>query len=199
MKVTKNEKTPASISTGKLDKHVDQEKASDSSAFVAHPMGFAYKGVAHMSEAEPIVGQQELLRYCLSGVRKHTAIRCDGLLWQNFKEVCRRNGWSTCSVLEELLLGLVAGVSAMRQGVPSVVVQVDAPRVVKRVRRRQLVFEDEVSVSEVAVESGEPKCYFRGCDGEVVGRAVFEGGKPVFVCARHREELRFHPKWKVIQ
>jgi len=44
-----------------------------------------------------------------------------------------------------------------------------------------------------------PKCYFRGCGCEVVGQAVFEGGKPVYVCARHLEELRFHPKWRVVK
>ena len=146
-----------------------------------------------------LMGQRDLVRYCLSGVRKHTSFRCDSLLWLNFRRVCEENGWSTCDVLERLMLGFVGGVDQGVRQLPTFVVQVDAPRVVKRVRRRQLVFEDEVSVSEVAVESGEPKCYFRGCDGEVVGRAVFEGGKPVFVCARHREELRFHPKWKVIQ
>lgn len=196
MKVTRNKKSPTSISTEKPDKQEDQEKASDSSTFVARPMGFAYKGVAHVSGEGRIEGQQELLKYCLSGVRKHTAIRCDGLLWQNFKETCEREGLSTCHVVEKLLLGWLVGVESSR--VPVVNVSVDMPRIVKRVRRRQLVFEDEVSVSEVSVGSGVPKCYFCGCDGEVVGQAVFGGGKPVFVCVRHREELRFHPKWKVI-
>ena len=48
MKVTKNEKTLASISTGKLDKSKNREKASDSSTFVARGMVFVYKGVLHL-------------------------------------------------------------------------------------------------------------------------------------------------------
>lgn len=199
MKVTENKKTSPSVSTGKLDKRVDQEKASDSSAFEVRSMGFAYEGEVHMSERGPIVGQQDLLRYCLSGVRRKTSIRCDGLLWKNFVERCREEGLSSCGVVEKLLLGWLVGVQSGR--VPEMTVVVDAPRIVKRVRRRQLVFEDEVSVSGVGAgaDVGKPVCYFRGCDGEVVGQAVFEGGKPVFVCVRHYEELRVHPKWKVFQ
>jgi hypothetical protein len=203
MKVIKNKKIDPSVSSGKPDKRTEQEKASDSSTFVAQGMGFAYKGVAHVYADRPIGGQQELLKYCLSGVRKHTSFRCDGLLWKNFKEMCEREGLSTCHVVEKLLLGWLVGVETGR--LPVVNVSVDMPRIVKRVRRRQLVFEDEISVSEEPavsaraepVGNGGLKCFI--CGGEAVGEAVHEDGKHVFVCGRHLEELRVHPKWKVTQ
>lgn len=146
--------------------------------------------------------QRDLVRYCLSGVRKHTSVRCDSLLWENFMRVCKVNGWSTCDVLEKLILGFVGGVDAAKpSGVPTLVVQVDAPRIVKRVRRRQLVFEDEVSVSGASVEDEKKlKCYFQGCGRDVVGEAVsVANGMRVLVCEHHREELRNHPKWKVVE
>lgn len=190
--------THPSASTGKprKPKRLNSKKTVDSSTFVAHPMGFAYKGVAHLSENGHIKRQQDLLTYCLSGVRKHTSVRCDGLLWKNFKEACQSEGLSTCRVLEKLLLGWLVGVKSGR--VSNVTVQVDMPRVVKRVRRRQLFFEDEVSEEVVeADKQAVVKCGF--CDKEAVGSAVHrESGKTVFVCEYHKGCLREHPKWMVL-
>jgi hypothetical protein len=79
-----------------------------------------------------------------SGVRKHTSIRCDRKLWKTFKTVTKNNGLSTCDILEKLILGFCIGYSTRVAQPTTINVIVDAPRVVRRVRRRQLVFEDEV-------------------------------------------------------
>ena len=184
-------------STGKprKPKRANSKKTADSSTFVAHPMGFAYKGVAHVTDSVPIGEQKKLLTYCLSGVRKHTSVRCDSLLWRNFKAACQTEGLSTCRVLEKLLLGWLVGVSSGR--VPNVTVNVDMPRIVKRVRRRQVYFEDEVSEEVSEDVQSVVKCGF--CDKEAVGSAVHrESGKKVFVCGYHKGCLSEHPKWLVM-
>jgi len=80
----------------------------------------------------------------LAGVRKHTSVRIDVKLWKEFKKVCKNNGLSTCDILEKLILGFLTGFKYGVAQSTTINVVVDAPRVVKRVRRRQLVFEDEV-------------------------------------------------------
>ena len=188
-------------STGKpRRKEISKTKdGGDSSTFVAHPMGFIYKGVAHLSESVPIKKQQDLLTYCLSGVRKHTSVRCDSLLWKNFKEACQSEGLSTCRVLEKLLLGWLVGVQSGR--VPNVTVSVDMPRIVKRVRRRQIYFENEIDVTEtvdggIETVTSQPEIRCGFCDKAAVGTAVHEeSGKKVFVCAYHKGCLEEHPKW----
>lgn len=194
MTLTNKKRHPSPSTRTHAGKVTKKQNGAESSTFVAHPMVKVYKGGAHVSETAPIGGQQELLKYCLSGVRRHTSIRCDGLLWSNFKERCRVEGLSTCRVLEKLMLGWLVGVESGRS--PIVTVQVDMPRVVKRVRRRQLVFEDEVEVTEVPAESEQPTCFI--CGGRAVGEAVHECGKRFLVCEKHLEELRLHPKWEVI-
>ena len=79
-----------------------------------------------------------------SGIRKHTSIRCDSKLWKTFKTVCKTNGLSTCDIIEKLILGFSVGYSTRVAQPTTINVVVDAPRVVRRVRRRQLVFEDEI-------------------------------------------------------
>ena len=143
-----------------------------------------------------------------SGVRKHTSIRCDSKLWESFKKVCKNNGLSTCDVLEKLILGFVVGYSTRVAQPTTIYVTVDAPRVVKRVRRRQLVFEDEVFVEEVR----RPRCFF--CRREAVGRFRFKpSGAVVALCSVHAEEFKYnyelvedfrktgkknHPKWRLL-
>jgi len=199
MKVIKNKKTHSSPSTGTPQRQKPRKKEldADSSTFVIRSMGDLPLGVLHVSDTAPIKGQQELLNYCLSGKRKVTSFRCDGLLWANFKERCRVEGLSTCRVVEKLLLAWITGIQFSR--VPNMVVQLDMPRIVKRVRRRQLYFEDEVSVEEVSAGDVQSvvKCGF--CDKEAVGSAVHrESGKKVFVCEYHKRCLSEHPKWKVL-
>ena len=80
----------------------------------------------------------------LSGVRKHTSIRCDTKIWNTFKNVCKKNGLSTCDILEKLILGFSVGYSTRVAQPTTINVVVDAPRIVKRVRRRQLIVENEV-------------------------------------------------------
>jgi len=114
-----------------------------------------------------------------SGVRKHTSIRCDSKLWESFKKVCKNNGLSTCDVLEKLILGFVVGYSTRVAQPTTIYVTVDAPRVVKRVRRRQLVFEDEVVV-----------CEARGCRRPAEFRFYHCNGNVYNLCGKHVEEYR---------
>jgi len=78
-----------------------------------------------------------------SGVRVATGIRIDSGLWKAFKLVLSANGLSTCHVLELFILGYLGAVEVDVHVGQTINVYVDAPRVVKRVRRRQIVFEDE--------------------------------------------------------
>ena len=127
-----------------------------------------------------IVCHKELeINVGFSGVRKHTSIRCDSKLWESFKKVCKNNGLSTCDVLEKLILGFVVGYSTRVAQPTTIYVTVDAPRVVKRVRRRQLVFEDEVVV-----------CDARGCREPAEFRFYHENGNVYNLCGKHVEEYR---------
>ena len=114
-----------------------------------------------------------------SGVRRHTSIRCDSKLWESFKKVCKKNGLSTCDVLEKLILGFVVGYSTRVAQPTTIYVTVDAPRVVKRVRRRQLVFEDEFVV-----------CDARGCRQPAEFRFYHSNGNVYNLCGKHVEEYR---------
>jgi len=115
----------------------------------------------------------------LSGVRAHTSIRCDRKLWKSFKTVCKKNGLSTCGILEKLILGFVVGYSTSVAQPTTINVIVDAPRIIKRVRRRQLVIEDEITV-----------CGFRGCGEPAVGSGVWRGSKEFLLCEKHLEEAK---------
>ncbi|MEM3616795.1 MAG: hypothetical protein QXZ02_06475 [Candidatus Bathyarchaeia archaeon] len=87
----------------------------------------------------------QVCHICLSGVRKHTSFRCDTAIWEAFKRLCFANGLSTCDILEKLLIGFCVGFETRVAQSTTINVIVDAPRVIKRVRRRQLVYEGEVS------------------------------------------------------
>jgi len=200
MKVIKNKKTHSSPSTGKqrVPGTRKNSETTDCNSNVIRPMVEGYKGVIHVAKPVPIEGQQELLKYCLSGVRRVTTIRCDSLLWKNFKEVCQREGLSTCRVLEKLILAWSVGVGYSRA--PVVTVNVDMPRIVKRVRRRQLFFADEVSVEEISAGDKQSDVFCSFCDKPAVGYAEHkESGKKVFVCEYHKRCLSEHPKWKILQ
>lgn len=174
--------TPSSASTGKPRRRKRRTKKAtiDSSAFGA---------------------QTHFVTAHFSGVRKHTSIKMDSFLWEDFKIACKNNGYSTCDVLEKLALGFLVGVSQVCHKPTSLVVQVDAPRIVKRVRRRAVYFEDEVEVSEEAVSprdvQEEISCHF--CKHPAVGLAESSQGSRVFVCDVHKRELRQHSKWKVLR
>lgn len=92
----------------------------------------------------------ESMRVChigLSGVRKHTSFRCDTAIWEAFKRLCSANGLSTCDILEKLLIGFCVGFETRVAQPNTITVVVDAPRIVKRVRRRQIIFENEISTN----------------------------------------------------
>jgi len=86
-----------------------------------------------------------------SGVRKPVGIRVDTGLWEAFKRVLRAQGLSTCEVIEKFIVGYMGALSVKVHSSQTIYVVVDYPKVVKRVRRRQLVFEDEVDVYESVV------------------------------------------------
>jgi len=112
------------------------------------------------SDSSGNVAHEGVVNFVFSGVRKHTSIRMDSNLWKAFKSVCKKNGFSTCDILEKLVLGFLVGVNQMCHKPPTITVVVDAPRVVKRVRRRQLVFEDEVEVETAEVVDFKSKFNF---------------------------------------
>jgi len=151
-------------------------------------------------ESSACGAQTHFVREHFSGVRKHTSIRCDSFLWAGFKSACDSNGFTTCDVLEKLILGFLVGVDHVCATPTSLVVQVDAPRIVKRVRRRSVYFEDEVEVSEEAVTARdvqeEISCHF--CKRGAVGLAESVQGSRVFVCDVHQRELQGHEKWKLL-
>ena len=132
----------------------------------------------------------------LSGKRKHTSIRCDEAIWEAFKQLCRANGLSTCDILEKLLIGFTIGLQTRVAQPTTIYVVVDAPRVVKRVRRRQLVYQDEVK-EEVVNTRNEPRCF---C-GKIpaVGRYKhLSSGIEKDVCGYHSKQLSKRPDWKVL-
>jgi len=125
----------------------------------------------------------------LSGKRKHTSIRCDEALWKGFMGLVRANGLSSCDILEKLLIGFCVGYEyyAKRVAQPTTInVIVDAPRIIKRVRRRQLVIEDEI-----------PICGFRGCGEPAVASGVWRGKKEFLLCEKHLLEAESKRReWK---
>ena len=125
----------------------------------------------------------------LSGRRKHTSIRCDEAIWEAFKQLCRANGLSTCDILEKLLIGFTIGLETRVAQPTTINVIVDAPRIVKRVRRRQLVIKDEITV-----------CGFRGCEEPAVGSGVWRGKKEFLLCEKHLLEAESKgQEWKIIK
>jgi hypothetical protein len=98
-----------------------------------------------MTESSEFEAQSGVVNFRFSGFRKHTSVRIDSNLWKEFVKACKNNGFSTCDCLEKLILGFLVGINQMCHKPTTLTVVVDAPRVVKRVRRRQLVFDDEVS------------------------------------------------------
>jgi hypothetical protein len=137
------------------------------------------------------VAQSGSVDFRFSGVRKHTSIRCDSNLWKEFKSVCKSNGFSTCNELEKLILGFLVGVREMCHKPTTIDVVVDAPRVVKRVRRRQLVFENEVDVVEGDV------CVY--CGREAVGVFRYRRtGKEYSLCGFHAKEFLAGKTWEVV-
>ena len=103
------------------------------------------KSTAQQAPDSSVVCHNELeVNIGFSGVRKHTSIRCDSKLWKTFKNVCENNGLSTCDILEKLILGFSVGYSTRVAQPTTINVIVDAPRIVKRVRRRQLIVENEI-------------------------------------------------------
>jgi len=115
----------------------------------------------------------------LSGVRKHTSIRCDETIWKAFKTLCSANGLSTCDILEKLLIGFCYGFQMRVAQSTTIYVVVDAPRVVKRVRRRQLVYESEIE------EVGSRRCCVMGCSKSAFEHLVDVDGKEWFFCREH--------------
>lgn len=144
------------------------------------------------------VAQSESANFHFSGVRKHTSIRCDSNLWKAFKSVCKNNGFSTCNELEKLILGYLVGVSRMCHKPTTINVVVDAPRIIKRVRRRQLTFEDEIN-SEVSKSSvAKLTCDF--CSREpVVASFRHLSGIKKRACDFHANVLRNHSKWSMLK
>jgi len=129
---------------------------------------------------------EETVNIGFSGVRKHTSFRCDSKLWKEFKKVCKKNGLSTCNVLEKLILGFIFGLQTRVAQPTTLTVVVDAPRVVKRVRRRQLIFEDEVGEGE--------GCWY--CGRESVGRFRYvKTGRVYPLCSFHAGEFLNGKTW----
>ena len=125
----------------------------------------------------------------LSGKRKHTSIRCDEAIWEAFKQLCRANGLSTCDILEKLIIGFTIGLETRVAQPTTINVIVDAPRIIKRVRRRQLVIEDEITV-----------CGFRDCEGPAVASGVYHGDREFLLCEKHLVEAESKRlEWKVIK
>jgi len=104
----------------------------------------------------------------------------------------RANGLSSCDILEKLLIGFCVGYEyyAKRVAQPTTInVIVDAPRIIKRVRRRQLVIEDEITV-----------CGFRDCEGPAVASGVYHGDREFLLCEKHLVEAESKRlEWKVIK
>jgi len=115
----------------------------------------------------------------LGGVRKKTSIYFDSKLWKSFMSLVKKEGLSSCDILEKLVLGFLVGYEYGYRKNPTIYVTVDAPRVVKRVRRRQLVFEDEVVV-----------CQARGCKQLAEFRLHHYNGNVYLLCGKHTDEYR---------
>jgi hypothetical protein len=152
-----------------------------------------------MPAAEPTPQNDTSSQVChikLSGIRKHTSIRCDTTIWQAFKQFCSANGLSTCHVLELVLLGATVGLQTRVAQPTTINVFVDAPRVVKRVRRRQLIFENEIEALETN-DVNESSCDL--CGKPVV--AVFRHGKSGIVkrvCVYHATYMKEDSRWNEV-
>jgi len=94
----------------------------------------------------------------------------------SFLSVCKKNGISTCDVLEKLILGFVVGYSSRVAQPTTIYVTVDAPRIVKRIRRRQLVYESEFEVHYCDVVS---------CTSRETRPVLDSNGKVWNFCKKH--------------
>jgi len=142
--------------------------------------------------------QEVIADVLFSGVKKKTSIRIDSKLWNTFILKLKNNGLSSCFVLERFITAFVLDLPLVAVHCPTFEVNVDMPRIVKRVRRRQIYWEDETYESVMNGQDRQLvlKCGF--CGKEAVATAVHEeSGKKVFVCKYHKECLSEHPKWKV--
>jgi hypothetical protein len=95
-----------------------------------------------------------------------------------------------------MLIGVCIGLEARVAHSTTINVVVDAPRVVKRVRRRQVIFEDEVETAE-----GE-LCHFCLKDNRRLSAVAKFRYKPdgvIFpLCSFHAEEQASNPKWEAM-
>lgn len=191
--------THPSASTGKRSKRKKQKKTVDSHTGRKHKK--LLNGVEKANGQLILPSGRESSVYVLpSGKRVPFSIRIDSGIKKAWMQFILDKGLSSCEIVEKTLLGIMHGYQAPVYASHTINVIVDFPRVVKRVRRRQIYFEDEV-VEEKVLDPGDVqsvvKCGF--CDKAAVGAAVHrESGKKVFVCRRHQEELAVHSKWRVL-
>jgi len=75
----------------------------------------------------------------LSADRVASTIRINRKLWKGFVSACKKNGYSTCSVLENFISGFVYASANFDSNSPTINVYVSEARVVKRVRRESSV------------------------------------------------------------
>ena len=145
-------------------------------------------------------GRESSVYVSPTGERVPFSVRIDSGIKKAWMQFLLDKGLSSCEIVEKTFLGIMAGYQAPVYASHTINVIVDFPRVVKRVRRRQLYYEDEVEVVDGAYVALDAQpmisCVF--CSHAAVDTAECRSdGKKVFVCERHKEELRVHPKWRV--
>ena len=198
MKATKNKKHP-SISTGKQSTRKKRKKTVDSHTGRKHKKLLNGVGKANGQLILPS-GRESSVYVLPSGKRVPFSIRIDSGIKKAWMQFILDKGLSSCEIVEKTLLGIMHGYQAPVYASHTINVIVDFPRVVKRVRRRQIYFEDEV-VEEKVLDPGDVQSVVRCgfCDKGAVGTAVHgDSGKKVFVCEYHKRCLGEHPKWKVL-
>jgi len=201
MKATKTKKRHPSVSTGKRSTCKKQKKTFDSHTKRKRGKRVSPKG---KDDLQLVLGNTPVASVYVSpsGKRVPFSIRIDSGIKKAWMQFILDKGLSSCEIVEKTLLGIMHGYQAPVYANHTINVIVDFPRVVKRVRRRQLYFEDEVEVVEGNVlDPGDVqpvlKCGF--CEKVAVGIVEsLVNGKKVFVCRRHQEELAVHSKWRVL-
>lgn len=149
------------------------------------------------------------VNFKVSGERTTFSIRVDRNIKEAFQRLVREEGLSSCDYFEKIMLGTIVGFTSLKNQSlhgNTLNVQVDIPRIVKRVRRRRsMYFEDEVKEEWVKLAPDfitqndvqqEIHCHF--CKRAAVGLAESVQGSRVFVCDVHQRELQKHKKWKVL-
>lgn len=135
-----------------------------------------------------------------SGRRVPFSVRIDSAIKEAWMRFIFEKGLSSCEIVEKTFLGIMAGYEAPVYASHTINVVVDFPRVVKRVRRRQIYYEDEIEVTEEGISprdvQPEIRCHF--CSRAAVGLAESVQGIRVFVCDVHQRELQQHKKWRVL-